>query len=64
MGEFKIENISEEVKKNTIEIRKSTNLKLPDCIIAATSITLHIPLITSEKQLSSVPGLDIVLYEK
>jgi len=64
LSEFKIENISEEVRKNTIEIRKSTNLKLPDCIIAATSITLNIPLISSDKQLSSVPGLDIVLYEK
>ena len=64
LSEFNIVNISEEVKKNTIAIRKSTNLKLPDCIIAATSITLNIPLISSDKQLSSVPGLDIVLYEK
>ncbi len=64
LSELKIENISEEIKKATIEIRKSTNLKLPDCIIAATSITLSIPLISSDKQLSSVPGLDIVLYEK
>lgn len=64
LSELKIENISEDIKKHTIEIRKSTTLKLPDCIIAATSITLNIPLITSDKQLSSVPGLDIVLYEK
>jgi predicted nucleic acid-binding protein len=64
LSELNIVNISEEVKKNTIAIRKSTNLKLPDCIIAATSITLNIPLISSDKQLSSVPGLDIVLYEK
>lgn len=33
LSEFNIVNISEEVKKNTIAIRKSTNLKLPDCII-------------------------------
>ncbi len=64
LSECRIENITEEVKKNTIEIRKSTNLKLPDCIIAATSITLNIPLITSDKQLGSVAGLDIILYEK
>ena len=64
LSELKIENITEEVKKNAIEIRKSTTLKLPDCIIAATSITLNIPLVTSDKQLSSVPGLDTVLYEK
>ena len=64
LSELTIENISEEVKKATIEIRKSTNLKLPDCIIAATSITLNIPIISSDKQLSSVSELDIVLYEK
>jgi predicted nucleic acid-binding protein len=64
LGELRIENISGEIKKNTVEIRKSTNLKLPDCIIAATSIALNIPLVTSDKQLSSVTELDIVLYEK
>jgi len=64
LSELKIENISEEIKQNTIQIRKSTNLKLPDCIIAATSMSLNIPLVTSDKQLSSVPGLDVILYEK
>jgi predicted nucleic acid-binding protein len=64
LAELKIENISEEIKKNTIQIRKSTNLKLPDCIIAATSIALNIPLVTSDKQLSNIKGFDIILYEK
>ncbi len=64
LSELKIENISEEIKQNTIQIRKSTNLKLPDCIIAATSMSLNIPLVTSDKQLSSVLGLDVILYEK
>ena len=64
LGELKIENISTEIKNATIEIRKATNLKLPDCIIAATSIVLEVPLITSDKQFSSITGLNIVLYEK
>ena len=64
INELKVENISEDIKRNTIELRKSTSLKLPDCIIAATSMTLKIPLVTSDKQLSSVSGLDIILYEK
>ncbi len=64
LNELRIENISEEIKKATIEIRRSSNLKLPDCIIAATSMVLNIPLITSDKQLGSVKGLDIVIYEK
>lgn len=66
LSELKIENISEEIKKVVIQIRRSTVLKLPDCIIAATSIVLNIPLITSDKQFRSLAslGLDIVLYEK
>ena len=64
LSELKIENISEEIKTHTIKIRKSTNLKLPDAIIAATSISLNIPLVTSDKQISSVEGLIVILYEK
>ncbi len=64
LKELKIENITAEIKKHTVEIRKSTNLKLPDCIIAATSFALNIPLITSDKQLSAIKNLDVVLYEK
>jgi len=64
LSELKIENISEEIKTHTIKIRKSTNLKLPDAIIAATSISLNIPLVTSDKQISSVEGLNVILYEK
>lgn len=64
LSELKIENITEDVKKNAIQIRNTTNLKLPDCIIAATSMTLNIPLVTSDKQLSNMQGLDIILYEK
>jgi predicted nucleic acid-binding protein len=63
LSELKIENISEEIKTHTIKIRKSTNLKLPDAIIAATSISLNIPLVTSDKQISSVEGLNVILYE-
>jgi len=64
LSELAIENLTDEIKKTTIEIRKSTNLKLPDCIIAATSKSMNMSLVTADKQLSSIPGLDIVLYEK
>jgi len=64
LSELAIENLTDEIKKTTIEIRKATNLKLPDCIIAATSKSMNMSLVTADKQLSSIPGLDIVLYEK
>lgn len=64
LSELRIENISDEIKNATVSVRKSSYLKLPDCIIAATSMSLNIPLVTSDKQLSTVTGLDIILYEK
>ncbi len=64
LGELKIENISDEIKKFAVQIRKNSNLKLPDCIIAATSMALNIPLVTADKQLSIIEGLDIILYDK
>ncbi len=64
LSELVIVNITEEIKKHTIQIRKNSSLKLPDCIIAATSTALAIPLISADKQLSNLKGLNIILYEK
>lgn len=64
LDEMMIINITDEIKKETIALRKTSNLKLPDCIIAATAITLNIPMISSDKQLKSINELDLVYYEK
>lgn len=64
LRELRMENISEEIKQQAIAIRKSTYLKLPDAIIAATAIALGITLVTADKQFSTVTGLDVVIYEK
>ena len=39
----------QDIRNYTIEFRKSTGLKLPDCIIAATAAYLNMPLITGDK---------------
>ena len=41
-------NITEQIKEKTIDLRKSYKLKLPDCIIAATSEYLGLPLMTAD----------------
>jgi len=64
LNEFVIINIDERVKQNAIEIKKATNLKLPDSIIAATSLSLKLPLITSDKSFKHVGKLNLVYYEK
>jgi predicted nucleic acid-binding protein len=64
LKEFIIINIDEKIKLNTIEVKKSSSMKLPDCIIAATAISLKLPLITSDKHFENVKHLNLVYYEK
>ena len=42
------------IKQAAIKIRKAHKLKLPDSIIAATSIDLNIPLITSDSDFNKL----------
>ena len=49
LRDFIIININENIKINTIEVKKTSSMKLPDSIIAATAISLKLPLITSDK---------------
>ena len=44
-------DLIDDVKKETIALRRKTRLKLPDCIIAATSIVLDAVLLTSDDAL-------------
>src|ERR1700735_627543 len=61
---FIIINIDENIKLNTIEVKKTSSMKLPDSIIAATAITLKLPLITSDKHFKNVQHLNLVYYQK
>jgi predicted nucleic acid-binding protein len=64
LKEMIIINIDEKIKLNTIEVKKASGMKLPDSIIAATAISLKLPLITSDKQFKTVKGLNLIYYEK
>ena len=46
-----IVDINSAIKKQTIELRRSARIKLPDAIIAATSIALNAVLLTRDDQL-------------
>lgn len=64
LDEFIIVNIDENVKLNTIEVRKTSGMKLPDSIIAATAISLKLALITSDKDFKNIKHLNLIYYEK
>jgi predicted nucleic acid-binding protein len=64
ISEITVININNDIKETAIKIRRSSKLKLPDSIIAASSIFLQIPLITADKEIKNAEGLNIIYYEK
>ncbi|MCB9076010.1 MAG: type II toxin-antitoxin system VapC family toxin [Anaerolineaceae bacterium] len=50
--------IDDAVKEEAIHLRRTIRLKLPDAIIAATAIVYDAVLVTNDKQLHTVPGLN------
>lgn len=51
------------IKETTIDLRKKYSVKLPDAIIASTSIVYGIPLVTSDKGFSKIEELDLIVIE-
>lgn len=46
-----------------IQIRQKQKIKLPDALIAATAIELHVPLVTGDKRLEKIEGLNCLIFE-
>jgi len=59
LNDLTIIPLNEDIEKKAIEIRRVVSVKLPDSIIAATSITLNAILLTDDRHLLnlSLPGL-------
>lgn len=54
----KIIPLSEEVIENCVQIRRTTRIKLPDAIIAATALTFQYTIITNNtKDFENIEGL-------
>ncbi len=64
LQEFRIISINQSVKEFAILFRKKYFLKIPDSIIAATAVSLDIPLVTSDKGFKKITELEIDLYNK
>ena len=64
LADFIIVQIDDDIRDQTITVKKSTHLKLPDSIIAATAIVLGLPFVTSDKQFRTVNKLDLLFYER
>ena len=51
-----------ELTENILDIKKKYNIKLPDAIIAATSIACDAALISADKQLSVIKKLQLIQF--
>jgi len=54
--------LDNEVKRQAIPLRKKIKVKLPDAIIAASSLSKKIPLFTADKGFSKIQELSLVLF--
>ena len=60
IGDCVVFELEREIKLKTIEIRKASNLKLPDSIIAATAIVMDLTLISNDRKgFNLVPALKL-----
>ncbi len=55
--------MSSEIKETAIGLRLAHRIKLPDAIIAATSLILEIPLVSLDNDFTKVKLLDLILVE-
>lgn len=55
--------LNQSIKEKTIEIKRKQKMKLPDAIIAASSIYLNMPLLSADKAFEKLADIQFVLYE-
>lgn len=48
------------VVEQTISIRRTTPIKTPDAIVAASALVTNVPLVTADKQFGRIEGLRIL----
>ena len=61
IDQCRIININEDIKKLAIDLRRASKVKLPDSIVAATSIYLNVPLISADREFKKVKNLELIL---
>lgn len=55
-------DVNQQIREEAIRLRKQHRLKIPDLLIAATSIYLDIPLVTADKAFLKLDTLNLIYY--
>lgn len=61
LNDCKILNLNQYIEENSILLRKKYKIKLPDAIVASTSMYCGLPLITADKGFSKIKELNLEL---
>ena len=56
-------DINQAIKELTIDLKQSHRIKLPDAIIAATSLYMNIPLISADSGFEKLTQIQFLKYE-
>ncbi len=56
-------NFNSDIKEIAIRLKQKTSIKLPDAIIAASAMYMGMPLISADKDLTRIEGLDLILLK-
>ena len=63
ISECTVIDITPAIKELVINIRQKYTLKLPDCIIIATSLWLNMPLITADHDFKKIDIADLIYFQ-
>jgi len=63
IAECTIIDITQGIKEYTISLRQNYSLKIPDCIIMATSLWLNMPLVTADKDFKKIVSADLIFFK-
>jgi predicted nucleic acid-binding protein len=64
IGECTVIDITPGIKDYTISLRQNYNIKLPDCIILATSLWLNMPFITADHDFTKIDIADLIYFKR
>jgi len=64
ISECTVIDITPGIKDFAISIRQNFTVKLPDCIIVATSLWLNMPLITADQDFKKIDIADLIYFKR
>jgi len=64
LNECVIFDINKDIKNHAIDLRQRYKLKLPDAIVAATSLFLQVPFLTADGDFKNAQELALLFYER